>query len=239
LRLRSKPAYNIEAGLSAIAPSDKQERVTGEAPLHGTPYHGSSGPVQAGTAGHSRARSACNSSSLSVSRLSVSRVPACVPSCSTWRTRRVPAGSWRIARQPTYEFVCENVCGDTPPGVADEPARECDDQGEDEDPDEVEAGADIARMEEAIWGDERLARGRSGGGVVADPEAVVIVVGRTAPLSFVWVGAWFVADSDSPRSGAEVLARLAGPRHLPRQAVRPSSRTACRPFRVRCSATCG
>src|SRR5438034_4469943 len=39
LRLRSKPAYNIVTGLLSIAPSDKLERVTGEALLHGIPYY--------------------------------------------------------------------------------------------------------------------------------------------------------------------------------------------------------
>jgi hypothetical protein len=33
LRLRFKPAYNIEAVSSPIAPDDKPERVTGEAPF--------------------------------------------------------------------------------------------------------------------------------------------------------------------------------------------------------------
>jgi hypothetical protein len=60
------------------------------------PYHGGSGAVTADTAGHSRARCACNPGALWMSAV-IARVRA----CSVWCTRLVPAACCLIAKPTT------------------------------------------------------------------------------------------------------------------------------------------
>jgi hypothetical protein len=91
--------------------SGSSQLTTGRLPaekalLHRIPYHGGSGAVLAGTAGHSRPRFSCK-----WGLSGVSLMPARARACSTCCTRLVPVGCCLLSKQTT-SLAGLGVCGE-------------------------------------------------------------------------------------------------------------------------------